>query len=79
MPKYWLISDRDKGGTGTGRNVSGLNYFVSDNSPLNKIENWKKVSPKQFRTLLAREAGLLAGIRHDTMTEWRKIQRLPER
>ena len=38
MPKYWLISDRDKGGTGVGRNVSGLNYFVSDNSPLNNIE-----------------------------------------
>ena len=29
MPKYWLISDRDRGGTGMGRNVSGLNFFVS--------------------------------------------------
>ena len=28
MPKYWLISDRDRGGTGMGRNVSGLNFFV---------------------------------------------------
>jgi Alpha/beta hydrolase of unknown function (DUF900) len=64
MPKYWLISDRDKGGTGTGRNVSGLNYFVSDNSPLNNIENWKKVSPKQFRTLLAAAADTFPALPH---------------
>jgi hypothetical protein len=27
MPKYWLISDRNNRGTGTGRNVAGLTYF----------------------------------------------------
>ena len=45
MPKYWLISDRDKGGTGMGRNVSGLTFFVSDNGPLNNIKNWEKYRP----------------------------------
>ena len=56
MPEYWLISDRNNGGTGTGRNVAGLSYFVSDNGPLNNIANWQKVTPTQFRTLLAAAA-----------------------
>jgi esterase/lipase superfamily enzyme len=57
MPKYWLISDRNNGGTGAGRNVSGLTYFVSDGpGPLNNIGNWQKVTPTQFRTLLAAAA-----------------------
>jgi esterase/lipase superfamily enzyme len=56
MPKYWLISDRNNGGTGTGRNVGGLTYFVSDGGPLNNINNWQRVSPTQFRTLLAAAA-----------------------
>jgi esterase/lipase superfamily enzyme len=56
MPKYWLISDRNNGGTGTGRNVAGLTYFVSDGGPLNDIGNWQKVTPTQFRTLLAAAA-----------------------
>jgi esterase/lipase superfamily enzyme len=56
MPKYWLISDRNNGGTGTGRNVGGLTYFVSDGGPLNSINNWRRVSPTQFRTLLAAAA-----------------------
>jgi esterase/lipase superfamily enzyme len=52
MPKYWLISDRNNGGIGTERNVAGLSYFVSDIEPLTDINNWTKVSPTQFRTLL---------------------------
>jgi esterase/lipase superfamily enzyme len=52
MPKYWLISDRNNGGVGTERNVAGLSYFVSDTEPLTDINNWTKVSPTQFRTLL---------------------------
>ena len=56
MPKYWLISDRNNGGTGTGRNVGGLTYFVSNGGPLNSINNWRRVSPTQFRTLLAAAA-----------------------
>jgi esterase/lipase superfamily enzyme len=55
MPKYWLISDR-LDGTGTSRNVRGLTYYVSDAGPLNNIANWRKVTPTQFRTLLAAAA-----------------------
>jgi len=51
MPRYWMISDRNNGGT--GRNVAGLAYFISDCGPLNDIANWQRVTPTQFRTLLA--------------------------
>lgn len=44
IPKYWLISDRNNGGT--GRNVSGPTYFVSDGAgPLNNIARWRRVTP----------------------------------
>jgi esterase/lipase superfamily enzyme len=52
MPKYWLISDRNNNGVGTGRNITGLTYWISDGGPLNNISNWKKVSLTQFQTLL---------------------------
>jgi hypothetical protein len=53
MPKYWLISDRNNGGVGSGRNISGLTFWVSDAGPLNRIDNWQRVTNRQFRTLLA--------------------------
>ena len=52
MPNYWLISDRNNGGVGSGPNVVGLTYFVSDAGPLNDISKWQKVSPTRFRQLL---------------------------
>jgi esterase/lipase superfamily enzyme len=58
MPKYWLISDRNKGaggiGTGTGMNDAGLTYWISDTTPLNNIANWRKIPSKAaFQKLLA--------------------------
>jgi esterase/lipase superfamily enzyme len=54
MPKYWMINDRDKGGTGTSPNTTteGLTYWVTDKTPLNVIENWQKVSAAAFETQL---------------------------
>jgi esterase/lipase superfamily enzyme len=52
MPRYWLISDRNNNGTGTGRNTAGLTYWTSDGGPLNTITNWTKVTAAQFSTLL---------------------------
>ena len=52
MPKYWLISDRNNGGTWTDRNVAGLTYFVSDTKPLSDINNWSRVTGVQFQRLL---------------------------
>ncbi len=52
MPKYWMINDRDRGGTGTAPNTRGLTYWVTDNGPLNQISNWKNVTANQFQTLL---------------------------
>jgi hypothetical protein len=37
MPRYWVISDRNNNGTGTGLNNNGLSYFVSDAGPLNTL------------------------------------------
>jgi esterase/lipase superfamily enzyme len=56
MPKYWLISDRNNNGTGTGLNNNGLSYFVSDVAPLNNIANWRRVSARSFQTQLAAAA-----------------------
>lgn len=56
MPKFWLISDRNNNGTGAGLNTRGLTYFVSDGGALDKIENWRKVTPANFQTLLAAAA-----------------------
>lgn len=64
MPKYWLISDRSNGGIGTGRNVAGLTYFVSDAGPLNDIAHWRKVTPTQFRALLAAATDAFPALPH---------------
>jgi esterase/lipase superfamily enzyme len=56
MPRYWLISDRNNGGTGTGRNVAGVNYFVSDSAALSDIKRWQKVSHDDFRNQLIKAA-----------------------
>jgi esterase/lipase superfamily enzyme len=56
MPKFWLISDRNNNGTGTGLNTKGLTYFVSDGGALDKIESWTKVSSASFQSQLAAAA-----------------------
>jgi esterase/lipase superfamily enzyme len=45
MPKYWLISDRDKNGVGQGLNntQAGLTYWVSDGGDLTNISSWTQV------------------------------------
>jgi len=59
-----MISDRNNGGTGTGRNVGGLTYWISNQGPLNNIANWQKVSPTQFKTLLAAAADQFPALPH---------------
>ena len=56
MAKYWLISDRDNNGIGTGRNADGLTFWVSDGGPLNNIASWTNVSADQFQKLLVAAA-----------------------
>jgi len=55
VPKYWLISDRNNGGTGQGLNTTraGLTYWISDGGDLTQISSWNSVSAAQFQTLLA--------------------------
>ena len=52
MPKFWLLSDRNGGGTGTGINPGGVTYWISDAGPLSDIGNWKKVGQQSFQKLL---------------------------
>jgi esterase/lipase superfamily enzyme len=56
MPKYWMINDRNRGGTGTSPNPRGVTYWVADDTPLNDIDNWTSVTAGKFRTLLAAAA-----------------------
>jgi len=53
MPKYWMISVRDEGGTGDDRNKNGATFWTSDssndNNELRDIKNWDKSSLSQFR------------------------------
>ena len=57
MAKYWLISDRDNNGIGTGRNADGLTFWVSDGVvQLNNIASWTNVSADQFQKLLVAAA-----------------------
>ena len=56
MPKYWLISDRNNGGTGSGLNTQGLSYFISDANKLDDIKNWQKLKAADFQKQLAAAA-----------------------
>ncbi len=55
-PKYWMISDRDNGGTGTGLNNEGLTYWISENGPLADIENWQSITSERFKEFLVNSA-----------------------
>ena len=56
MPKYWMISIRDDGGTGDDRNKNGATFWTSDSpndkNQLQKIANWQKTTLSQFRKAL---------------------------
>jgi pimeloyl-ACP methyl ester carboxylesterase len=56
MPTYWLISDRNDGGTGTGSNPDGLTFWVSDGGPLDNIASWQNKSFDEFKDLLVAAA-----------------------
>lgn len=56
MAQYWMISARDKGGTGSNRNTNGVTFWVSDgpndSGQLRDINNWRRVPFAQFRKAL---------------------------
>jgi pimeloyl-ACP methyl ester carboxylesterase len=59
-----MINDRNRGGTGTAPNDAGLTYWVSDQGPLDDLAHWRKVTPGQFRTLLAAAADEFPALPH---------------
>ncbi len=56
MPKYWMVSIRDEGGTGDDRNKNGATFWTSDspndNNQLCDIKNWQKSNLSLFRKAL---------------------------
>jgi len=56
MPKYWMINDRNNGGTGPDVNFDGLTFWVSDKLPLTDIKNWRQVTRGNFQKLLVAAA-----------------------
>ena len=56
MPKYWMVSIRDEGGTGDDRNNNGATYWTSDSpndtNQLRDIKSWQKPNLSQFRKAL---------------------------
>src|ERR1035441_10147063 len=58
MPAYWMITDRAiKNGVPTG-DQGPLKYFVSDQGPLDNLNNWQNLSADAFQKLLAGAAAL---------------------
>ena len=51
MTKYWLISDRDNRGIGSGRSRNGLTFWISDATRLDQIDNWQRLTAREFRKL----------------------------
>jgi len=56
MPTYWKITDRAfVNGVPTG-DLGPLQYFVSNQGPLDNLANWQLVSPDDFKTQLVAAA-----------------------
>ena len=58
MPRYWMITNRNIGGVGDtlGKRLAGRSHWVTDESDVTRLDNWKRVTPTQFWTLLVAAA-----------------------
>jgi esterase/lipase superfamily enzyme len=64
MAGYWMITDRAiVNGVPTG-DQGPLQYFVSDQGPLDNLGNWRLVSADHFKTLLAGAADRFPALDH---------------
>jgi esterase/lipase superfamily enzyme len=52
MTKFWMISDRNVREGRLGSDLGSLTYWVSDSDQVDKLDQWKKISPGAFRTML---------------------------
>ncbi len=52
MPKFWMVSNRNKKADGLGSDRAGLSYWVADAGPLDVLKNWTKVTQTQFKASL---------------------------
>jgi esterase/lipase superfamily enzyme len=65
MPKYWMINDRNKDGTGSDHNNAGLTYWISDAAPLTDINNWTRVPAATFEKQIVRAADQFPQLAHN--------------
>jgi esterase/lipase superfamily enzyme len=56
MPAYWKISDRAIVNGVPGGDQGPLQFYVSDQGPLDNMNNWSAVTGDEFKTLLAAAA-----------------------
>jgi len=52
VPRYWMITNRNKRRDGLGGDRAPLSYWVADKTPLDQFGNWREVSAAQFQRLL---------------------------
>lgn len=43
MPKYWMITNREKSDKGLGPKLGERTYWVSDSEDLHRLESWRRV------------------------------------
>ena len=57
MPRYWMISDRNTGRDGLGRNRADLSYWCAEKGPLDRLSSWTRKDERVFRNELLGAAG----------------------
>jgi esterase/lipase superfamily enzyme len=56
MPKYWMITNRNKTAGGLGDELSPTSYWTSDAGPLDTLSNWTELSAADFQSALVHAA-----------------------
>ena len=52
IPKYWMITNRNRKGDALGRDRAGLSFWVSQGGSIDKLRNWQPASKDSFKKLL---------------------------
>jgi esterase/lipase superfamily enzyme len=52
LPKFWMITNRNRKDNTLGRNRAELSFWVSSGGPINTLGNWKFTTKDRFQKLL---------------------------
>ena len=64
MPMYWMISNRTVKPRGFENDRSDLSFWISNQAPLTRFKNWKRVSAETFKKLLVSAADKFPSLIH---------------